>query len=155
MPYESRRLPLTQVSSPGFRHGNRSYAVCHWKCGNECDLAAPNTSGNETFAEVVDRMLTRRTVLSGALASGAALVIGSALARPAATFASATPGAIGGDFAPVPPNRLDDVVIPDGFDLDLVIRWGDPVTADAPAFDVRHQTPESAARQWGYNNDYL
>ena len=70
MPFESRHLPLTQVSSRGFRHGNRSYAVCHWKCGNECDLAAPNTSENETFAEVVDRMLTRRTVLSGALASG-------------------------------------------------------------------------------------
>ncbi len=66
-----------------------------------------------------------------------------------------TPGLIGGDFTPVAPNRLDDVVIPDGFDQDLVIRWGDPVTADAPAFDVRHQTPESAARQWGYNNDYL
>ncbi len=155
MPFESRRLPLTQVSSRGFRHGNRSYAVCHWKCGNECDLAAPNTSGNETFAEVVDRMLTRRTVLSGALASGAALVIGSALARPAAALAPTTPGVIGGDFTAVAPNRLDDVVIPDGFNLDLVIRWGDPVTADAPAFDVRHQTPESAARQWGYNNDYL
>jgi hypothetical protein len=62
---------------------------------------------------------------------------------------------IGGDFTPVAPNRLDDVVIPDGFQLDLVIRWGDPVTADAPPFDVHHQTPESAARQWGYNNDYL
>jgi secreted PhoX family phosphatase len=155
MPFESRQLPLTQVSSGGLRHGNRSYAVCHWKCGNECDLATPNTSDNETFAQVVDRMLTRRTVLSGALASGAALVIGSALARPAAAVAPHPPGVIGGDFTPVPPNRLDDVVIPDGFDQDLVIRWGDPVMADAPAFDVLHQTPESAARQWGYNNDYL
>ena len=65
MPFESRRLPLTQVVTR-FSHGNRTYAVCHWKCGNECDLAAPNTSANETFAEVVDRVLTRRTVLSGA-----------------------------------------------------------------------------------------
>ncbi len=155
MPYESPQLPLAQVPARGVRHGNRSYAVCQWKCGNECDRAAPNTSANETFTDVVDRMLTRRTMLSGVLATGTALVIGSALARPAAALSRQAPGVIGGDFTPVAPNRLDVVVIPDGFEQDLVIRWGDPVMGDAPAFDVWHQTPASAARQWGYNNDYL
>ena len=43
--------------------------MCQWKCGNACDHAAPNTSGNETFAQVVDRVLARRTVLAGALAA--------------------------------------------------------------------------------------
>ena len=155
MPYESRHLPLIEAPRSGFRHGNRSYSVCQWKCGNACDHAAPNTSANETFAQVVDRVISRRTVLSGVLATGAALVISSAVARPAKAVVPSTTWMIGADFAPVAPNRVDDVVIPDGYDLDLVIRWGDPVLADAPAFDVRHQTPESAASQWGYNNDYL
>ena len=130
MPHESRHLPLIEAPRSGFRHGNRSYAVCQWKCGNACDHAAPNTSGNETFAQVVDRVLARRTVLAGALAAGAALVIDNALARPAVGLVPSTTWVIGADFAPVAPNRVDDVVIPDGYDLDLVIRWGDPVLAD-------------------------
>ena len=37
----------------------------------------------------------------------------------------------------------------------MVIGGSDPVTADAPAFDVHHQTPEAAAKQFGYNCDYV
>ena len=56
---------------------------------------------------------------------------------------------------PVAPNVDDTVTSPSGWRSDVVIRWGDPVTRDAPRFDVDHQTPQSAARQFGYNNDYL
>ncbi|WP_432478331.1 PhoX family protein [Nocardioides sp. GXQ0305] len=155
MSRERHPLPLTPTPpSWGFRHGNRSLAVCQWKCGNECDLQPPNRSANPTFEQVVERALSRRSVLQGGLAGGA-LVIGSALARPARAASSATSGAVGGGFEPVLPNKLDAVVIPDGFRQDLVIRWGDAVTPDAPVFDIMHQTPEAAARQWGYNNDYL
>ena len=151
-----RSLPLTSTApSWGLRHGNRSLAVCQWKCGNECDLQPPNRSTNPTFEQVAEGALSRRAVLQGGLAAGAALVIDSALARPARATSSTTPGVIGGGFDPVAPNKVDDVVIPHGFRQDVVIRWGDPVTADAPTFDVTHQTPEAAARQWGYNNDYL
>ena len=151
-----RSLPLTPTAPLwGLRHGNRSLAVCHWKCGNECDLQPPNRSTNPTFEQVAERALSRRSVVQGGLAAGAALVIGSALARPARATSSSTPGVIGGGFDPVAPNKVDDVVIPHGFRQDVVIRWGDPVTADAPTFDVTRQTPEAAAQQWGYNNDYL
>ena len=156
MPLERRPLPLVPTEpSPGLRHGNRSLAVCQWKCGNECDLEPPNRSANATFEQVVERVLTRRSILQGGLAASAALVIGSALARPAVATSSSTPGVVAGGFTPVAPNKVDDVIVPDGFRHDVVIRWGDPVTADAPDFDVLHQTPAAAARQWGYNNDYL
>ena len=56
---------------------------------------------------------------------------------------------------PVAPNSLDDVVVPPGYTTDLVIRWGDPVLAGAPPFDVSAQTGESAAAQFGYNCDYV
>ena len=58
-------------------------------------------------------------------------------------------------FAPVPPNTADTVTVPDGFTSDVLIRWGDPVTSRAPRFDVRQQTAESAAEQFGYNCDYV
>ena len=47
-------------------------------------------------------------------------------------------------FTPVPPNSEDNVVTAAEFKHNVVIRWGDPVEAGAPAFDVHHQTPDGA-----------
>ncbi|WP_150122298.1 alkaline phosphatase PhoX, partial [Sulfitobacter sp. HI0129] len=45
--------------------------------------------------------------------------------------------------------------VAEGYDAQILLRWGDPVTADAPEFDVMNQTPEAQLRQFGYNNDYV
>ena len=55
---------------------------------------------------------------------------------------------------PVPAN-IDQFVVPGGYNWMPLIRWGDPLFADAPAFDIAAQTPEAQARQFGYNSDYL
>jgi secreted PhoX family phosphatase len=36
----------------------------------------------------------------------------------------------------------------------VVVRWGDPLFAGAPEFDPAAQTPATARRQFGFNNDY-
>jgi secreted PhoX family phosphatase len=45
--------------------------------------------------------------------------------------------------------------VPKGFGHHVVIGWGDRVLPSAPTFDAYQQTPESAAAQFGYNNDYV
>jgi secreted PhoX family phosphatase len=35
------------------------------------------------------------------------------------------------------------------------LRWGDPITVDAPEFDVMNQTAAAQLKQFGYNNDYV
>jgi secreted PhoX family phosphatase len=45
--------------------------------------------------------------------------------------------------------------VAEGYETQVVIRWGDPVLADAPAFDARNVTEAAQARQFGYNCDYL
>ena len=42
-----------------------------------------------------------------------------------------------------------------GYDADILIRWGDKVLADAPAFDPYQQTTASQLKQFGYNNDFI
>ncbi len=42
-----------------------------------------------------------------------------------------------------------------GYRADILVRWGDPVTYDAPDFDPENQTPYAQARQFGYNNDFV
>ncbi|WP_036591160.1 PhoX family protein [Oceanospirillum maris] len=45
--------------------------------------------------------------------------------------------------------------VAEGYRADILIRWGDPVTGDAPEFDPMGQTPQAQARQFGYNNDFV
>ncbi|MGA8992584.1 MAG: PhoX family phosphatase, partial [Rhodoplanes sp.] len=44
---------------------------------------------------------------------------------------------------------------PEGYDADVLMRWGDPVLPGAPPFDPLRQTAAAQRLQFGYNNDYL
>ncbi len=156
-----RLLPLLN-SGP---HGSRSSMTCHYRCGNACDKPVPNTSDNPHFSSLVEGALARRSVLKAGGVGAGALVLGgllnpsaaaAATPAPAARRAGAAAAGIGSaDFTPVAPNVRDNVTVPRGYTYDVLVRWGDPVTADAPAFDAFAQTPASAERQFGYNCDYV
>ncbi|HLR93363.1 MAG TPA: PhoX family phosphatase [Jiangellaceae bacterium] len=152
------------------RHGNRDLMTCQYRCGNQCDHPVPNTSENTTFQEIATTAISRRNVLRGGAAAG--LVIGassSGLAgaaagatgsSTAATGLAAQPRSAGTppidiSFPPLTPSTLDTVVVPNGHDWDLVIRWGDPVLPGAPNFDIDRQSERAQERQFGYNCDYI
>jgi hypothetical protein len=151
-PFKRRSLPL--LSGP---HGSRSAATCFYRCGNACDHPEPNRSGNPHVSSLVEKAFARRTVLAGAGAGAGALVLGGLASNAVAGPGRTTSGgaAAAGGWTPVEPNVRDNVVVPDGFRSRAVINWGDPVLADAPSFDPYAQTEESAAKQFGYNSDYV
>ncbi len=141
---------------------SRSSITCKYKCANACFHPVPNESDNEYFGDVVKAAMSRRGVLKGtatvALAVGAGGVLaacgdeeGSADSSAAAN-AEATPQ--GANFTAVAPNTEDKLVIPEGYEQGVVIRWGEPLFADAPKFDFDNQTPQAQERQWGFNNDF-
>ena len=45
--------------------------------------------------------------------------------------------------------------VAEGHEAKILIRWGDPIFADAPEFDPHNQTFLSQLKQFGYNNDYI
>jgi uncharacterized protein len=58
-------------------------------------------------------------------------------------------------FVPLTHSTEDKLLIPDGYQYNVIIRWGDPVFPDTPAFDPRAQQPAIQARQFGYNADFI
>ncbi|XVV12537.1 PhoX family protein [Actinoplanes sp. CA-131856] len=152
-----RLLPLL-----GHSGGSRDAMTCLYRCGNACDHPAPNESANPYLGDVVSSALSRRGLLA---AGGAgALVLGlSSTPAIAATPASAAPvpasrprpssGKL--TFKAIPPNQLDTLIVPNGYDSSVVIRWGDEVVPGAPSFDLEHQTAKAQSKQFGYNNDFV
>ncbi|MFG2054027.1 PhoX family protein [Micromonospora sp. NPDC048930] len=162
-----RLLPLLGAT----RHGARDAMTCLYRCGNACDHPVPNSSDNPYFGDLIEAEVSRRGVVRagavGALVLGFGGTVAGALAgaAPAAAApaaptapAAAPRGGVGSGaltFDPVAPNKLDALVVPDGYDHAVVIKWGDPVVPGAPEFDVRAQTAAAQAKQFGYNNDFV
>ncbi|MBA2807633.1 PhoX family protein [Streptomyces sp. KM273126] len=166
-------LPVVGVNGESASHpGGRSAMTCRFRCGDACFHEVPNTSTNEYVGDVIATALSRRTmmraaaVVTVATGAGAAVVApateataatgtGAATESTAATAAKKGKAARGLRFAPVAPNTADAVVIPEGYEQNVVIRWGDPILRGAPAFDPENQTAKAQAGQFGYNNDFL
>ncbi|MFW0783776.1 PhoX family phosphatase [Gordonia sp. CPCC 206044] len=158
------RIPLQLFESSGDRAGgsNRARVTCRYKCGDACWHDPGNTSDNTYFRDVLRSRVSRRTVLrssaGAAVAAGATSLLAACgsddTAAPSSSSSSSGTPAPGMNFAPVAANTEDALVIPEGYQQQVVIRWGDPVLPGAPAFDVHSQTPEAQAKQFGFNNDF-
>jgi secreted PhoX family phosphatase len=165
VPFEPQRLLPLITSHPG----GRSAVTCEYRCGNACAHPEPNDSDNEYFGDVVKDMLSRRGALKAGAVMAAAAGGFAALSGTAAAETSVEPAAVAGhgkpgrpgrpvpgtDFEAVPPNKLDAVTIPEGYEQRVVIRWGDPVEPGAPKFDFFKQTAAAQAKQFGYNCDFV
>jgi uncharacterized protein len=147
----------------GSHPGGRDKLTCKYRCGDACAHPVPNTSDNSYFGDVLAGVLSRRgllragalgAIVAGSGAGAAALTPAGATTRPGAGAAGAG-GGTGLSFTPVPPDTGDRIVVPEGYDQGVVIRWGEPILPGAPAFDFDHQTADAQAGQFGYNCDYL
>ncbi|KAF0849361.1 PhoX family protein [Nocardia caishijiensis] len=135
---------------------SRSAITCEYKCGNACFHEVPNTSDGEYFGDIVARLNRRGLIKGGAaavLAVGAASMLAACGDDSSETGSAGSPGT-GTGFTPVAPNKEDAVVVPEGYEQSVLIRWGDAVIEGAPAFDFEKQTPAAAAQQFGYNCDF-
>ncbi len=112
-----------------------------------------NSSPNATMGEIVAARMGRRGFLKGALAVSAisALAPSQVLMSRSAQAASLT----GAKFDEIEHGVDETHHVAPGHKAEILIRWGDKVTADAPDFDPMQQTAAAQARQFGYNNDFI
>jgi len=123
----------------------------------EAENTSTNASANPTMGDIIAERLSRRDLMKGALAVSAMSALVSPLALLAAGKASAQAANPTPSFAfkELTAGVDDKHYVAEGYDADILIRWGDPVLEGAPAFDPANLTRDGQAKQFGYNNDYL
>ena len=114
-----------------------------------------NPNLNRTIGDVINARYGRRNVLRGMLGVTATTTLfgTSALVAPNRAAAGGDKGRY--DFDELSWGNDETHHIADGYEADVLLRWGDPITADAPEFDVMRQTAEAQLQQFGSNNDYV
>ena len=105
-----------------------------------------------TFQEVLSSRVARRSFLKGALLTAPVLVLGPAMLK-RDHVQSAQANALG--FKPIKLDDKDRVIVADGYDAKVLIRWGDAVLSGSPPFNALNQSKQAQERQFGYNCDYV
>jgi uncharacterized protein len=113
-----------------------------------------NHSANLTMGDIINKRFSRRGFLHGSLAVSAIAATVSPLALLTADEARAEAKSAF-DFEEIAAGVDEKHHVAAGYDADILLRWGDKIFADAPAFDPMKQTADAQARQFGYNNDYV
>ena len=101
----------------------------------------------QTYGSLLAEGLDRRAVVKGFLAS-------TALAALGAGHSAASENVSSLKFEELKRVRDTKDHWPQGYDRQVLLRWGDPLFADSPAFDLATINGPATERQFGYNNDF-
>ncbi|ASR05736.1 PhoX family phosphatase [Rhizobium leguminosarum bv. viciae] len=122
----------------------------------DADGDGHNTSANPTMGEIIGKRFSRRNFLQGSLAVSAIAATVSPIALMSADEARAADNKGSAfNFSEVEAGVDDKHHIAEGYDADILLRWGDAVLPGAPQFDPAKQTADAQNKQFGYNNDYV
>ena len=103
------------------------------------------------FSKMVNARLSRRGFLMGT----AAVTAGAFLAlNPVADAIAKSMDSTLLNFSAIPTSTSDNIVVPKGYSVSNLMSWGDPIFANAPAFnDDGKQKSAAQALQFGDNTD--
>jgi secreted PhoX family phosphatase len=119
----------------------------------EAENAGSNPSGNPGIGDLIAARYRRRDILKGALGVAAIAATVSPLALAASRKAHAA--VAGFKFREIAAGVDERHHVAEGYDADILIRWGDAVVPGAPTFDPAQQSAAAQKQQFGYNNDYI
>ncbi len=105
-----------------------------------------NPSRAPAIADLIARRFSRRDALLGlAAAAGSTVPLGQAAAAGPSTLT----------FREIAHAYDGTHHVPEGYEAQVLLRWGDAVLADAPPFDLARPSGAAQAMQFGYNCDYI
>lgn len=111
------------------------------------------------FSAILEKRLSRRHLLhavGGAALAASVPISAIAVAKQSSTVESKLNAAVSTlTFEEVPAGMDAHHHLAKDYHAQVLMRWGDKVLPDAPAFDPHDPTPEAQAKQFGFNNDFI
>jgi uncharacterized protein len=109
---------------------------------------------DDTIGAIIARRYSRRDMLAGSLGVAAATAMfGTAALTSASRPAAAAPA--GFAFRELAAGVDETHHVAEGYEAQILIRWGDPLFRGTAPFDPAALTGEEQAKRFGYNNDYI
>lgn len=126
----------------------------------EAEGNGSNPTANPTMGELISLRFSRRGLLKGSLAVSAIASTVGPLAlltakKAQATASTASTGGSAFTFVEVEAGVDQTHHVAEGYNADVLLRWGDGLFPDSPDFDPKNQSAEAQRRQFGYNNDFV
>ncbi len=109
-----------------------------------------NYSTATPIGELIAARLSRRQLLAGAGAAAIGIVGG-----PLAGCASTPEKSAALGFSEIRHDLTTTHAVAPSYSAQVLVRWGDPLYVDAPAFDPVRQSAAAQLRQFGADNDFL
>lgn len=121
----------------------------------EAEDQGTNISGNKCLGDLISVRIGRRDFARGLLAAVAIETVWPITSQQPASAEAASGPAASFNFEELAAGTNETHHVAAGYDADILIRWGDAVTADAPPYSPEQNTAEAQAKQFGYNNDFI
>lgn len=122
-------------------------------------------SSPRSFESVLTERFQRRSLLGGMFKAIPAATLMTGKPAQAAESIPSPEAAAGGtreakkdsrlQFRSITGGKADQIQVSEGYQSSVLIKWGDPLFSDSPAFDPRNQSAEAQAKLFGYNNDWM
>lgn len=113
-----------------------------------------NPLREKPLGEIVEARYSRREILAKTAKLGLMTALASAFS-PYSSFARNVQNSSSTlAFTEIAKNAEATHSIAAGYDVQVLLRWGDRITANAPAFDPHAQSAVAQLQQFGYNTDY-
>jgi secreted PhoX family phosphatase len=110
-----------------------------------------------TLEQLMQARISRREWIAGAgrmIAATSAMALLPHAARASKATVAQSANSSGLHFTEISKTISPTHHVAQGYDVRVLLRWGDKITPDAPAFDVYRQTPAAQTKQFGTNCDY-
>ncbi len=106
-------------------------------------------SRSPIFEEVLGAYLNRRTFLKNTAVATGSLLAGACSSKQKPEIETNLL------FEEVAPEIGETLRIPEDYQSQVLIRWGDPIFPDVDEFDPLNQSAKKQLKQFGYNNDFV
>ena len=117
------------------------------------ELGLSNPDPRDSIGEIIAARYSRRALMGAGAAAAALAALPEDAAAQMAVPREGGPSTL--TFPELRHQLAQRDAVAEGYETQVLLRWGDPILPGAGAFQPGRSTPASQAGQFGYNCDYL